>query len=55
MSTLYVWDDINTEDRFFADIEAYIKNLVTWTKESKDAVDGLVTDLKRTVELVASK
>jgi hypothetical protein len=51
----YVWDDINPEDRFFADMEAYIKKLVAWTKESKDAVDSLVADLKKAVELVASK
>ena len=55
MPTPYFWDDINPEDRFFAHMEAYIKNLVAWTKESKDAVDSLVADLKKTVELVTSK
>jgi hypothetical protein len=55
MPTPYVWDHINSGDRFFADMEAYIKKLVAWTKESKDAVDSLVADLKKTVELVTSK
>jgi len=36
-------------------MEAYIKRLVTWTKDSKDAIDILVADLKNAVELVASK
>lgn len=42
----------NTEDRFFANMEAYIKRLVAWTKESKDAVDILVAELKAAVEVV---
>lgn len=36
-------------------MEDYIKKLVAWTKESKDAVDSLVADLKKAVELVALK
>ena len=36
-------------------MEAYIKRLVTWTKESKDGIDSLVADLKKAVELAASK
>jgi hypothetical protein len=55
MPTPSVWDDINPENSFFADMETYIKNLVAWTKESKDAVDSLVADLKKAVELVTSK
>ena len=55
MPTLNIQDDINPKDRFFANIEAYIKKLVVQTKESKDTIDSLVTDLKKTVELVASK
>jgi hypothetical protein len=43
------------EDRFFANMEAYIIRLVAWTKESKDAVDGLVAELKAAVEVVTSK
>jgi hypothetical protein len=42
----------NTNDRFFANIKAYIKSLVAWTKESKDAVDDLVAELKAAVEVV---
>jgi hypothetical protein len=45
----------NPEVRFFAEMESYIKRLVTWTKDSKDAIDALVADLKNAVELVASK
>jgi hypothetical protein len=55
MPTPYIWDDINPEDRFFADMEAYIKKLVAWTMESKNAVDSLVADLKKAVELVTLK
>ena len=36
-------------------METYIKNLVAWTKESKDAIDSLVADLKKAVELIILK
>jgi hypothetical protein len=36
-------------------METYIKSLVAWTKESKNAIDSLVGDLKKTVRLAASK
>ncbi len=55
MLTLSVQNNINPKNRFFADIEAYIKNLVAQTKESKDAIDSLVADLKKAVKLVTSK
>jgi hypothetical protein len=55
MPTPYIWDDINPKDRFFADIEAYIKKLVAWTIESKNAIDSLVADLKKAVELIILK
>ncbi|KAH9204868.1 hypothetical protein DL95DRAFT_494172 [Leptodontidium sp. 2 PMI_412] len=48
-------NELQEKMRFFAEMEAYIKRLVAWTKESKDAIDGLVADLKKAVELVASK
>jgi hypothetical protein len=55
MLTPFVWDNINLENSFFADIETYIKNLVVWTKEFKDAVNSLVADLKKAVELITLK
>lgn len=48
-------NELQDKMRFFAEMEAYIKRLVAWTKESKDGIDSLVADLKKAVELVASK
>jgi hypothetical protein len=36
-------------------MEAYIIRLVAWTKESKDAINGLVAELKTAVKVVTSK
>jgi hypothetical protein len=36
-------------------MEAYIIRLVVWTKESKDAVDGLVAELKAAIKIIISK
>jgi hypothetical protein len=36
-------------------METYIKNLVAWIKESKDAINSLVADLKKAVKLVILK
>ncbi|KAH8650384.1 hypothetical protein BGZ60DRAFT_534464 [Tricladium varicosporioides] len=48
-------DELEEKMRFFATMEAYIIKLVAWTKESKDAIDGLVAELKIAVEVVTSK
>jgi hypothetical protein len=39
----------NGRYRFFAEIESYIQRLVEWTKESKQATDSLVAELKEAV------
>ncbi|KAG4423557.1 hypothetical protein IFR04_003239 [Cadophora malorum] len=48
-------NELEEKMRFFAKMEAYIISLVAWTKESKDAIDGLVAELKAAVEVVTSK
>ncbi|KAH8650318.1 hypothetical protein BGZ60DRAFT_195330 [Tricladium varicosporioides] len=48
-------NELEEKMRFFAEMEAYIIRLVAWTKDSKDAVDGLVAELKVAVEVVTSK
>lgn len=55
MPTLYAQDNINPKNRFFADIKAYIKKLIAQIKESKDVINSLVTDLKKTIKLIVLK
>ncbi|KAH8799651.1 hypothetical protein F5884DRAFT_810774 [Xylogone sp. PMI_703] len=43
--------EIEEKTRFFEEVEAYNEKLVTWSKDSKNAIDGLVAKLKEEVEL----
>jgi hypothetical protein len=45
----------NDRYRFFAEIESYIQRLVEWTKESKQATDGLVAELKEAIDVAIPK
>jgi hypothetical protein len=40
--------------RLFAEIELYINKLVEWTKDSKQATDALVAELKEAVDAAKS-
>ena len=57
MSTIIIFlkTIFNFKVRFFAEIESYIKRLITWTKDSKDAIDALIVDLKNAIKLIALK
>jgi hypothetical protein len=45
----------NLKVKFFTEMESYIKRLMTWTKDFKDAINALVADLKNAIKLIALK
>lgn len=45
----------NGRYRFYAEVELYITRLVEWTKNSKEATDSLVAELKKAIDVANAK